>query len=367
MKLIKKISYFPLLLGSLIVPHLLQAQEEAEAQPDLRESYILRANDIVKLSVYEELELDSDVTILKTGEAVFPLIDSVTIGGLSLTEASAEILQRYAKYIRYPKITLTVAKYATEFASVIGQVTKPGEVPIPQTGDLDVGSALASAGGITEMADPKNIQLIKASGEVQILSHDSIQGVAGRIVMKSGDKLIVNESLFARSSVSVIGFVNNPATYPIPKSGRMDLASALATAGGLGPQADILKINVITSNGVTRSFSYKDIQFGSAGRVPLKGGDRVVVPKSPFVNTTVTILGQVKNSGAIAFPLSGDFDLMTAIAMAGGFTEVANQRKVSVTRGQNKTVYDLKKLAESGSAAIKLQPNDVISIAERWF
>ena len=366
MKLIKKISYFPLLLGSLIVPHLLPAQEEAEAQPDLRESYILRANDIVKLSVYEELELDSDVTILKSGEAVFPLIDSVIIGGLSLTEASTEILGRYAKYIRYPKITLTVSEYATEFASVIGQVTKPGQVPIPQAGDLDVGSALASVGGITEMADPSNIQLIKASGKVQILSHDSIQGVAGRIVMKSGDKLIVNENLFARSSVSVIGFVKNPDTYPIPKSGKMDLASALATAGGLGPEADILKISV-TSNGVASSFSYKDIQFGSAGRLPLKGGDRVVVPKSPFVNTTVTILGQVKNSGAIAFPLSGDFDLLTAIAMAGGFTEVANQKKVSVTRGQNKTVYDLNKLAEKGSAAIKLQPNDVISIAERWF
>jgi len=378
MNLLKKTCNLPLLLALLAFPHLGQAQAEAQVQPqvqaqaqpqaDLRESYVLRANDVVKLSVYEEIDLNSVVTILKTGQAAFPLIGSFTIEGLSLREASEEIRSRYAAdYLRYPKVTLTVSEYATEFATVIGQVTKPGTVPIPQIGSLDVGSALATVGGITEMADPENIQLITADGKVQVLSHDSIQGDAGRIIMKSGDKLIVNESLFSRSTVSVIGFVNKPDSYPIPKSGKMDLTSALATAGGLAPEADILKINVITSDGVTRSYSYQEIQAGAAGRIPLQGGDSVVVSKSPFVNMTVTILGQVKNSGALAFPLNGDFDLMTAIAMAGGFTQLADLKKVSVTRAQNKTVYDVRKLVGNGNAAIKLQPNDIISVAERWF
>ncbi|MDB4730699.1 polysaccharide biosynthesis/export family protein, partial [Akkermansiaceae bacterium] len=56
-----------------------------ETNSNLREDYVLRANDTVKLSVYEEPDLASEVTILKTGQASFPLIDVVEIAGMSLT------------------------------------------------------------------------------------------------------------------------------------------------------------------------------------------------------------------------------------------------------------------------------------------
>ena len=65
-----------------------------ETNPNLREDYVLRANDTVKLSVYEELDLASEVTILKTGQASFPLIDVVEIAGMTLTESSEETLCR---------------------------------------------------------------------------------------------------------------------------------------------------------------------------------------------------------------------------------------------------------------------------------
>ena len=92
-----------------------------------------------------------------------------------------------------------------------------------------------------------------------------------------------------------------------------------------------------------------------------------MVPKSPFFNTTITILGQVKNAGAIAFPLNGEFNLLTAIAMAGGPTELADLKKVSVTRDQRRTLYDVRKSGGDGIAAVKLRPNDVINIPERWY
>ncbi|MCX8240369.1 MAG: SLBB domain-containing protein [Akkermansiaceae bacterium] len=365
MKFIKTTCYLPLLLGLLIFPHLLQA----ETKSDLRASYILRPDDVVKMSVYEEKDLDSLVTILKAGQATFPLIGSLEIGGLSLNEASEEIRKRYAAdYIRYPKVTLTVTEYATEFVSVIGQVKQPGNgtVPIPQVGFLDVGAALATVGGISETADPENIHLVTEDGTTRVLTYASIQGDLGRLKMNSGDKLIVNENEFARATVEVIGDVKKPGRYPVNKTGQMSLVSALATAGGLGPEADVLKIDVIIS-GKTTSYSYKEIQTGAAGRVVVKGGDSVRVPQSPFYNTTITILGEVKNAGAIALPLDGKLDLMKAIAMAGGFTELADLKKVSVTRGQRKTVYDVRKLGEKGRAAIELKPNDVVNVSQRWF
>ena len=339
-----------------------------ETNSNLREDYVLRANDTVKLSVYEEPDLASEVTILKTGQASFPLIDVVEIAGMSLTEASEEIRRRYAAdYIRHPRVTLTVTEYATEYVSVIGQVANPGKVPLPQIGSLTIGSALASVGGVTDAADPQNIQLVTVVGEPRILTHEAIKGEAGEVVMKSGDKLVVYESPYARSAVSVIGEVKIPGDIAIPKSGKMDVASALATAGGLSPLADSSNIKVVFSDGRSASYSHQSIQQGSSGKTALKGGDRIVVSKSPYANTTVTVLGQVAKPGAIAFPLHGRLNLMTSIAMAGGFTELANLKKVSVTRNGSRTTFDLRDSAQNGRGSFMLKPNDIIKVEERWF
>ncbi|MDB4435570.1 polysaccharide biosynthesis/export family protein, partial [bacterium] len=61
----------------------LVAQEEDGANANLREAYVLRPNDVVELSVYEEPDLAKIATILKTGEASFPLIGAVNLKGLS--------------------------------------------------------------------------------------------------------------------------------------------------------------------------------------------------------------------------------------------------------------------------------------------
>lgn len=359
-----------MILCRLILAFLIASWASASAEEAVKagESYILRPNDTVSLSVYLEPELSKDVSILKTGNASFELIGSVKVGGLSLDDAAEKLKTRYAEYIRNPELTLTVSEYATEFVEVIGQVNKPKQVPLPQIGKLDVGGALASAGGITDSADPENIKLVTTDGRTKILTLSAIQGDADRIILKSGDRLIVHKSPFANSEIQVIGEVKNPGAVSLSKSGKLDLASALATAGGLGPEADLSRIRVISASNQTHgTYTYKAIQTGDAGRFTLRDGDQVIVGKSAFVDTTVTILGQVKTPGAIAFPLDGRLDIMTAIAMAGGYTELANPKKVSITRAGKKGVYDLNKAAEQGKGGFFLFPNDIVSVAERLF
>ena len=347
---------------------LLPSALTAQAAANLRETYVLRANDTVRLSVYEEPELATEVTILKTGQASFPLIGTLEIEGLSLTEASDQIRARYAAdYIRTPMVTLTVVEYATEYVSVIGQVSQPGKVPIPQVGQLDLGSALASAGGITDSADPKNLQWISAAGESRVFALTEIQGESGGIVMTAGDKLVVHESVFARSEFSVLGEVSKPGSYPIPKSGKMDLSSALAMAGGLNEFADASAIKLVKATGQTSEHSFKLIQTGPAGELAVIGGDRVIVNKSPFVNTTVTVLGEVKSPGRIALPIDGKLNLMSAIAMAGGFTDLANLKKVTLSRNGISKEYDVRKIGKNGNDSIPLLPNDTITVDESWF
>jgi polysaccharide biosynthesis/export protein len=245
-------------------------------------TYILRPNDTIRLAVYEEPDLSVQVRILKTGEASFPLIGSVEVGGLSVTAAASRIRELYAKdYLVDPKLTLTVDEYATEFISVIGSVKSPGQIPMPVSGRLDLASAMATAGGLAENADANNIQLVRASGTTSNFSMSSIEGASGRIQLAAGDRIIVNQSA--------------------------------------------------------------------------------------FVGKSLTVLGQVGKPGPVAFPLNGRLDLVNAIALAGGLTELANPKKVTINRKGTVTVVDFKVISQRGDRPLMLQPDDVITVAERLF
>lgn len=245
-------------------------------------TYILRPNDSISLAVYEEPDLSVEVRILKTGQASFPLIGSVQVGGLSVSAASVRIRDLYAKeYLVDPKLTLTVNDYATEYISVIGAVRNPGQIPMPVSGNLDLASALATAGGPSEIADTNNIQLVRAAGSATSYSMAAIQGASGRVRLGSGDRIIVNQS--------------------------------------------------------------------------------------PYVGKSVSILGQVRRSGPLPFPLSGRLDLVTAIGQAGGLTELANPKKVSINRRGTVTTVDFREISQRGDQPLLLQPDDVITVAERFF
>jgi polysaccharide export outer membrane protein len=246
-------------------------------------TYTLRPNDTIRLAVYEEPDLSVQVKILKTGQASFPLIGSVEVGGLTVAAASARIRELYAKdYLVDPKLTLTVDEYATEFVSVIGAVKVPGQIPMPVSGNLDIASAMATAGGLTENADPNNLQLHRASG------------------------------------------------------------------------------------GAVSTFSLNSIE-GPTGRIRLASGDRIIVNQSAFVGKTITVLGQVGRPGPLAFPVSGRLDLVKAIAQAGGLTELANPKKVTINRKGRIIPLDFRAISQRGDQPFLLEPDDVVTVAERIF
>jgi len=246
-------------------------------------SYTLRANDVIRLDVYQEPDLSVAVRILKTGEASFPLIGTVKLAGTTVAAAAEKIRSLYAAdFLVDPKLTITVHEYATEFISVIGAVRTPGQIPIPVSGNIDLAAAMATVGGLSETADDNGIDLIRADG--------------------------------SRSTHS---------------------------------------INAIVS--------------GQSGRLQLRAGDRVIVRQSPFVGKTVTILGQVGRQGPLAFPLSGRLDLVTAIAAAGGLSNIANPRKITVNRGGNIIQVDYREVSQRADKPFLLQPGDIVTVPERLF
>ena len=96
--------------------------------------------------------------------------------------------------------------------------------------------------------------------------------------------------------------------------------------------------------------------------------DRLNVPKSRFVNAFVSVIGRVKNPGLVKFPLDGKLDIFVALAMAGGVTDLANEKKIILSRpGEDPKTLNLNKLRENKSQPLWLFPSDELKVTERWF
>ncbi len=72
------------------------------------------------------------------------------------------------------------------------------------------------------------------------------------------------------------------------------------------------------------------------------------------------ILGEVRSAGQ--YPYLGGLTVDAAVAIAGGYSERANERKVQITRRINGLVEKIEVPGDS-----EVQPGDTIFVKERWF
>ncbi len=99
---------------------------------------------------------------------------------------------------------------------------------------------------------------------------------------------------------------------------------------------------------------------------------QVAVSISTYTKQKYTVLGQVSSPGSYEIPEEQTMDILTAIAKAGGFARLANPSKVTVRRvtdGREQVFsVDAKRLMnDKNSSRFFIQPNDTISVAERFF
>jgi polysaccharide export outer membrane protein len=166
------------------------------------DSYVLRNNDLIKITVFQEDDMTTETRISKSGYITLPLLGAIQLSGKSVSEATNEIRTKLDKdYIINPHVTLTVMQYAEQWVTVLGEVQKPGQVEIPPEGGLDLLGAIALAGGYTRVADPGNVIVRRV-----INGHDVVARVDARrlardtnvqeFMVQPGDRISVGESIF---------------------------------------------------------------------------------------------------------------------------------------------------------------------------
>lgn len=259
----------------------------------------------------------------------------------SLAVPSQSQSARDSSYTLRPNDSIQLEVYEEPDLSVAVNILKTGEASFPLIGSVKIGNLTINA------------------------ATEKIRGLYAKDYLVD-PKIRLTVSNYAVDHVTVIGAVSSPGQVEIPASGILDLASAVAAAGGLAPNADASSIQLIKASGGTTSFSRDSLQ-AATGRQRLSPGDRIVVNESRFHGKTITFLGQIGRRGPLAFPVNGHLDLVTAVGMAGGLTELANPTKISINRKGKVIIADFRKLSKDGDKPFLLEPGDIITVPERWF
>lgn len=151
-------------------------------------SYRLGSGDEIKVTVYGEPDLSGPFTVDGDGQITMSLIGQVTVGKMTLSEAS-ETLQGKLRdgWLKDPKVAVELVKGRPYY--ILGEVNKPGEYPF--VSGLTVMNAIASAGDFTYRAD-KNKILIKSvdspvEREVELTPTTQV---------RPGDTIRIRERLF---------------------------------------------------------------------------------------------------------------------------------------------------------------------------
>src|SRR5213080_2129885 len=122
--------------------------------------YVLGPNDYVGVEVFGEDDLRTNGRLNPEGNLSVPLLGSVHLAGLTLTQAASKLTELYRRdYLVNPRVNISLLSFARRRFSVLGQVGHPGNFEMPEGSleGIDLLEAIAIAGGYAPSAAPERI------------------------------------------------------------------------------------------------------------------------------------------------------------------------------------------------------------------
>jgi polysaccharide export outer membrane protein len=162
------------------------------------ENYKLVSNDLVRIDVFQEPDMQTEQRIAQDGTVNISLAGRVPVGGLTMEQAGDLIAEKLKGGILInPQVTVSVIEYAPRRFSVLGQVNRPGAFEIPGEEIVTLPTAIAMAGGNTQIANLREVLVTRnRDGKVYDIKVN-LQSPQGRqFVVGKGDMIMVPESLF---------------------------------------------------------------------------------------------------------------------------------------------------------------------------
>jgi protein involved in polysaccharide export with SLBB domain len=156
-------------------------------------------DDTFDVRVYGEPDLSGTFRVATDGTIDYPLAGRIQIAGLRTGQVQQVLVTKLKdRYLKEPQVVVTIKDRNSQKISVLGQVSKPGQVGYYP--NMTIVDAIASAGGFTGIAAKNSVNLRReVGGKVETHIYpvaDISEGRFPNVVVLPGDVLVVDERVF---------------------------------------------------------------------------------------------------------------------------------------------------------------------------
>jgi len=326
------------------------------------ETYVLAAGDELRVSIFGLSQADILLEVEKEGFIQPASMPKIYVQGLSLAEARKLLRNRFGSYYRFnaDQFALTLQRTRTISVNIFGEVKKQGAFSMSALNSAI--NALAGAGGVTDLASVREIELIrgKTRRKLDVYAFLENPGTILDFSLQQNDILFVP---VAQRVVSIQGAVKRPMRYEILAPD--DLQRAVRLAGGplANASPDFVQVERFEGDSmITREYALSDVLEGKFP-LALKDGDTIRLRAiSRFLDNFVEVNGAVIYPGK--YSLGKESRLLDILEKARVRKE-AIENVLFVERYQTDNSVRLIKVNTNLEPGFTLQPRDKVLLLEK--
>ena len=304
-----------LLAATFASPSTAGAQNSTEE----RSGSVLGPNDQISIRALDAEEIsDKTYRVSSSGDLTLPMIGTLRAAGLTVGQLESDVAAALRKYIRNPKVAISVAEVHSQPVSVIGAVTTPGIVQLQ--GKKTLVEVISMAGGLKNDAGqsvtitrqkewgplPLPGARLDPTGQFSIAEVKLKEVLEARspeqnITIRPNDIISVPRA----ETIYVLGAVKRAGRFALNESDTLSVLQAVSLAEGLERTASPQKAKILRiAPGATRRaevpLDLKKIFSGEMADVVLQPDDILFVPDSAQKRAVLRTLEALLSIGTTA-------------------------------------------------------------------
>ena len=319
-----------LLLAISGLPALAQASVSTPQPIAVTASYLLAPADVLNINVVNFPNLSvPQAVVAPDGTVAVPLLNTISVTGLTTAQASHLLTQKWRKYVINPAVSVSLMEKHVQNVVFSGWLNHPGTVAFRP--GLHLLDALAEVGGSATTGDPTNATLTRADGSKQVLDlthpEKKTDDPNVNLELAPGDVLYIPEQ---QNKVSVVGQVKQPGS--VDWNDHLTVLEAINQSGGVTLDTADLKAAKLMHNGVETPIDLDAMLLHGdlTQNIKLSPSDSLNIPE---LHNRVYVFGDVNRPGWYYFKPN---DRITdALGGVGGPTPQADLGKVNVIHTNN--------------------------------
>jgi polysaccharide biosynthesis/export protein len=260
------------------------AQAAAPAQAPERAPMIsIGAGDQLDVEVFDTPELSGSVRVSQTGEINITVLGNIQVAGLTSNQAARRIESELKSrgILIDPHVTVAIAEYASQGATLTGEVHAPGVYPT--LGRRRLLDMIALAGGVTVTAG-KVVTIVHRDDpqhphDITLVQNNNALGAQENPVILPGDTVVVGKA----GIIYILGDVSRAGGYLIDNNEHLSLLEALTLAGGwtrTSAQSRVILIRKVPDGREEIKLDLAHVVRGGQADIKVLNGDILFVPSS---------------------------------------------------------------------------------------